>query len=55
MFVLDTSPAALHGWDRYPMRDFPRLDTFVRSGYRTIADVDGVWIWRRTGCEIEGP
>jgi 4-amino-4-deoxy-L-arabinose transferase-like glycosyltransferase len=51
VFVLDTSPAGLHGWDRYPMRDFPRLDRFVRSGYRTVADVDGVWIWRRRGCE----
>jgi hypothetical protein len=51
VFVLDTSPAGLHGWDRYPMRDSPRLDAFVRSGYRTVADVDGVWVWRRRGCE----
>jgi 4-amino-4-deoxy-L-arabinose transferase-like glycosyltransferase len=50
-FVLDTSPAGLHGWDRYPLRDFPRLNAFVRSGYRAVADVDGVWIWRRRGCE----
>ncbi len=50
-FVLDTAPSGLHGWDRYPMEDFPRLDAFVRSGYRAIADVDGVWIWRRKGCE----
>jgi hypothetical protein len=51
VFVLDTSPAGLHGWERFPLRDFPRLDTFVRSGYRAVADVDGVWIWRRKGCE----
>jgi hypothetical protein len=35
------------------MEDFPRLDAFVRSGYRAIADLDGVWIWRRNGCESE--
>jgi hypothetical protein len=52
-FVLDTAHSGLHGWDRYPMEDFPRLDAFVRSGYRAIADVDGVWIWRRNGCESE--
>jgi hypothetical protein len=37
------------------MEDFPRLDAFVRSGYRAVADVDGVWIWRRKGCESAGP
>ncbi len=55
VFVLDTSPSGLHGWDRYPMRDLPRLDAFVRNGYRAVADVDGVWVWRRKGCEAAGP
>jgi hypothetical protein len=50
-FILDTAPSGLHGWDRYPMEDFPRLDAFVRSGYRAVAEVDGVWVWRRKGCE----
>jgi hypothetical protein len=49
-FVLDTTPAGLYGWGRYPLTDFPRLDRFVRSGYRAVADVDGVWIWRRRQC-----
>jgi 4-amino-4-deoxy-L-arabinose transferase-like glycosyltransferase len=53
-FVLDTAPGGLHGWGRYPLTDFPRLDRFVRSGYRAVADVDGVWIWRRKGCEVGG-
>jgi hypothetical protein len=50
-FVLDTAPANLHEWSRYPLRDFPRLDGFVRSGYDAVAIVDGVWVWRRRGCE----
>jgi len=54
-FVLDTAPAGLFGWDRYPTRDFPRLDRFLRSRYRAVAAVDGVWIWRREGCATEGP
>ncbi len=48
-FVLDTAPAGLHGWDRHPLAEFPRLDAFVREGYDAIASVDGVWVWRRRG------
>ncbi len=53
-FVLDTAPAGLYGWDRYPLTHFHRLDRFVRSDYRAVADVGGVWIWRRRGCEQAG-
>jgi hypothetical protein len=53
-FVLDTAPSGLHRWGRYPLEDFPRLDRFVRSGYRAVADVEGVWIWRRRGCKMAG-
>jgi 4-amino-4-deoxy-L-arabinose transferase-like glycosyltransferase len=49
-FVVDTSPSGLHGWDRFPLADFPRLERFVRSGYDAVGIVDGVWIWRRRGC-----
>jgi hypothetical protein len=49
-FVLDTAPANLHEWGRYPMRAFPRLGRFVKEGYDATAIVDGVWIWRRRGC-----
>ncbi|MGE5126266.1 MAG: hypothetical protein ACM3PV_08245 [Betaproteobacteria bacterium] len=49
-FVLDTAPAGLHGWSRYPLRDFPRLAAFVKGGYDAVAIVDGVWVWRRRGC-----
>jgi 4-amino-4-deoxy-L-arabinose transferase-like glycosyltransferase len=49
-FVVDTAPSGLHGWDRYPLADFPRLQGFLRSGYDAVAIVDGVWIWRLRGC-----
>jgi hypothetical protein len=51
VFVLDTAPGGLHGWGRYPLRDFPRLEGLVTGGYDAVADVDGVWIWRRRGCD----
>jgi hypothetical protein len=50
-FVVDTAPAGLHGWDRYPLAGFPRLRDFVKAGYDAVAVVDHVWIWRRRGCE----
>jgi hypothetical protein len=53
-FVLDTAPSGLHGWDRYPIRDFPRLERFLKAGYAPVADVDGVWIWRRRDCATTG-
>ena len=37
-FVVDTAPSGLHGWDRYPLADFPRLQGFVRSGYDAVGD-----------------
>jgi hypothetical protein len=53
-FVVDTTPSGLHGWDRYPLADFPELEAFVREGYQPVAVQDGVWIWRRRGCEAAG-
>jgi len=47
-----TAPSDLHRWGRYPLKGSPRLNAFVRSDYRAVADVDGVWIWRRRGCEV---
>jgi 4-amino-4-deoxy-L-arabinose transferase-like glycosyltransferase len=50
-FILDTAPSGPHGWGRYPVEEFPRLDRFVRGGYDAVAIVDGVWVWRRHGCQ----
>jgi hypothetical protein len=51
VFVLDTAPSGLHGWGSYPLAEFPRLDRFVKGGYEAVAIVDGVWVWRRRGCD----
>jgi 4-amino-4-deoxy-L-arabinose transferase-like glycosyltransferase len=54
-FVLDTAPSGLHGWDRHPLGELPGLEAFVHEGYDAVADVDGVWVWRRRGCEAAAP
>jgi hypothetical protein len=30
------------------------LERFVKTSYRAVADVDGVGIWRRKGCDGAG-
>jgi hypothetical protein len=54
-FVVDTAPSGLHGWSRFPLADFPRLEAFVKGGYDVIAVIDSVWLWRRRGCATAAP
>jgi hypothetical protein len=54
-FVVDTAPSGLHGWGRFPLADFPRLEAFVKGGYDAVAVVDSVWLWRRRGCVAATP
>jgi hypothetical protein len=49
-YVLDTAPAGLFRWNRYPLRDYPRLDRYVAEGYDRIDEVSGVRVYRRRGC-----
>jgi 4-amino-4-deoxy-L-arabinose transferase-like glycosyltransferase len=49
-YILDTSPSGLHGWDRYPLRSYPRLLDLVRRAYEPLDSVDDVHIYRRRGC-----
>ena len=49
-YVLDTAPARLYRWDRYPLRDYPRLDRYVAEGYERIDEISRVRVYRRRGC-----
>jgi hypothetical protein len=49
-YVLDTAPAGLYRWDRYPIADYPRLDGYLRRRYEPLPSVDGVRVFRRLGC-----
>ena len=49
-YVVDTAPAGLYRWDRYPLSDYPRLEQYVTEGYEWMDDVDRVRLYRRRGC-----
>ena len=49
-YILDTAPAGLYRWNRYPLRDYPRLDRYVAEGYERIDEVSRVRVYRRRGC-----
>jgi hypothetical protein len=49
-YILDTAPAGLNRWDRYPLGDYPRLDRYVAEGYERIAEVSRVDVYRRRDC-----
>jgi 4-amino-4-deoxy-L-arabinose transferase-like glycosyltransferase len=50
-FILDTAPAGIHGWERYPLARFPRLFQFVRDRYEPFDSVDDVHVYKRRGCD----
>lgn len=52
-FIVDTSPAGIFRWNRYPIRDFPLLENYLQKNYEQIADVEGVVLYRRQGCVLK--
>lgn len=46
VLVLDTSAANIRGYADYSLSDFPELNEFVVSRYTTVANIDGVIIYR---------
>ena len=50
-FIVDTAPANIYRWGKYPMERYPRLNGYVARGFTRVADVDGIRIYRRVGCE----
>jgi 4-amino-4-deoxy-L-arabinose transferase-like glycosyltransferase len=49
-WIVDTAPAKLNGWGRYPLAAFPRLEAIVRRDYHIDAVVGDAVIYRRVGC-----
>jgi hypothetical protein len=49
-YVVDTAPAGIYRWNRYPVVDYPRLQQYVAEGFERLDDVDRVRIHRRKGC-----
>lgn len=49
-YMIDTSPAAIFRWDRYPIHDFPQLQRYLQDHYAQIDTVGGIVLYRRLGC-----
>lgn len=49
-FIVDTSPARIYRWDRYPVRDFPLLQKYLQDHYEPFDTVDDIVLYRRLGC-----
>ena len=52
-YILDTAPANIYRWNRFPMDAFPRLRNYVAENFEWIAVVDDVVIYRRNQCSSE--
>ena len=53
-FIVDTAPANLYRWGRYPISDFPRLQRYVDDHFDLVETIREVRIYRRRGCEATG-
>jgi 4-amino-4-deoxy-L-arabinose transferase-like glycosyltransferase len=53
-FIVDTAPAGIYRWDRYPVERYPRLRDYLLEHYEVVDTVDGVRIYRRASCVREG-
>jgi hypothetical protein len=51
-YFLDTAPAKIRHWDKFPLARYARLASFVAENYERIAVVDKVVIYRRKGCAL---
>ena len=52
-YVLDTAPAAIYRWNRFPLHAFPQLQNYVKENFTRLDVVDDVVIYRRDQCSSE--
>lgn len=52
-YIIDTAPAGIARWQTFPMQDYPLLHRLVTRRYTKLDTIDGVTVYRRTGCEAE--
>jgi hypothetical protein len=50
--VVDTAPANLFRWGRYPIARYPRLQEYIDREFEPAGAVEGVRIYRRRGCAV---
>lgn len=53
-YILDTSPAGIHDWENYPLKNYPLLDNLVKNQYELVTAIEGVDIYRKKSCMADG-
>lgn len=49
-FIIDTAPSGIYRWDRYPIRNYPRLQHLVRTKFDSIGEIEGIYLYRNKYC-----
>ncbi len=52
-FIVDTAPANIFRWGRYPVARYPRLQQYLDRSFELAGDVRGVRVYRRRGCQAD--
>jgi len=49
-YIVDTAPAGIYRWNRYPLEDYPPLRDYVAKEFELVDEVAAVRLYRRVGC-----
>jgi 4-amino-4-deoxy-L-arabinose transferase-like glycosyltransferase len=49
-YIIDTAPSGIYRWDRYPIRNYPRLQQLLRAKYDSIGEIEGIYLYRNKYC-----
>lgn len=46
VYFVDTTPAALHDYEHYPIRNYPKLEKYLNEKFVFEAEVSGAAVYR---------
>lgn len=49
-YIIDTAPSGIYRWNRYPIRDYPRLQKLLRTKYDPIGQIEGIYLYKNKNC-----
>ena len=50
-FIVDTAPANVFRWGKYPIARYPRLRQYVEAQFDPASTIGGIVIYRRRDCQ----
>ena len=54
-FIVDTAPANVFRWGKYPISRYPRLRQYLEAHFDPASTVGGIVIYRRRDCQGMNP